>query len=278
MKKALLIADSGGSKTDWCLVDHLGNAHYFTTESYHPHRMTEEWILEQAAFWKEYTAIYDLEVHFFGAGCLKENNQGVVKEAFAQWHITNVSVSSDLVGAAYALLGNQDGVIGILGTGSVAAVIRDHRVEQVLGGYGHLLGDEGSGYSFGKHLLYNYVHQAFSVDLMRELEKVLGTRETIFKEVYGPLGKNYISEISKRTVHLKEFEEIALLHQQNIAEFVEQYLVKHPGLTEISFVGSYAFHQQNNLRKVLEMMGVQLTKVIDRPIEHLTEYFVKHTF
>jgi hypothetical protein len=113
---------------------------------------------------------------------------------------------------------------------------------------------------------------------MKALESELGTREEIFKHVYGPLGKNYLSGMSKQFSHLKEFEEINRLHDQNIAQFVDQYLIKLPDLKEISFVGSYAFHQQDVLQKVLEMKGVQLTKVIDRPIEQLTEYFVKHTF
>ncbi len=278
MKKAILIADSGGSKTDWCLVDRLGNTHFFSTGSYHPHRMTDEWIHDQIGFWKDYTDLYELEVHFFGAGCLKTQNQTIVKDAFSKWHITNVSVSSDLVGAAYALLGSEDGVIGILGTGSVAAVINDHKVDSVLGGYGHLLGDEGSGYAFGKQLLYNFMHSSFSTALMLELEKELGSREEILGQVYGPLGKRYIAEIPKRVSVLNSFEEITQLHEQNMCNFVDQYLVKLSDLKEISFVGSYAFHQQDILRNLLKMKGIKLRKVIERPIEELTGYFVKHTF
>ena len=55
MKKSYLIADSGGTKTDWCFVDVLGNKNYFTTASYHPNLMSEEWIETNKSFWKKYS-------------------------------------------------------------------------------------------------------------------------------------------------------------------------------------------------------------------------------
>ncbi len=36
MKFIRLIADSGGTKTDWCGIDEQKEKHSFTTESYHP--------------------------------------------------------------------------------------------------------------------------------------------------------------------------------------------------------------------------------------------------
>jgi N-acetylglucosamine kinase-like BadF-type ATPase len=278
MKKAILIAESGGSKTDWCLADRLGNKHFFTTGSYHPHNMTDEWIVGQSEFWREHTAMYDMEVHFFGAGCMNEHNKRIVEKAFSSWHITDVKVSSDLIGAAYALLGKEDGVIGVLGTGSVAAIIKDHQLKQVLGGYGYLLGDEGSGYAFGKKLLYKYLHGAFSDELSAQLKKILGGKEEILKKVYGPIGKKYISGIAKAVNELPGSEEITCLHEQNMEEYIDEYLKKIPELKEISFVGSYAFYHQEILRKTLEIKGIELKKVIERPIEELTEYFLKRTF
>jgi len=278
MKKALLIADSGGSKTDWCLIDQLGNRHYFQTASYHPHLMSDQWISQQAKNWLDYTRIYDLEVHFFGAGCLKDQNRKLVEKAFTTWNIERVNISSDLIGAAYSLLGDEDGVIGILGTGSVAAKIEGQSVKEVYGGFGYLLGDEGSGYAFGKKLLHNYIKDCFSIELSHSLKEILGEREEIIAEVYGPQGKQFIAGIAKSTHELSVFNEIVQIHEQNIVEFVEQYLQKIPELKDVSFVGSYAFHHQNILRKVLKMKGLQLHKVIERPIEELAEYFIRRTF
>jgi len=74
-KKAILIADSGGSKTDWCLVDYLGNRNNFTTDSYHPHLINEDWIGAKRDFWLDYTSVYSITLHFFGAGCLSPVNR-----------------------------------------------------------------------------------------------------------------------------------------------------------------------------------------------------------
>lgn len=277
MKKALLVADSGGSKTDWCIVDHLGNRNYFTTESYHPHVMTEDWIRAKSEFWREYTSVYDLEVHFYGAGCLKEHNQEVVKRAFKHWNINHIRVNSDLLGASKALLGDKDGLIGILGTGSVLAECSENAISNVFGGFGHILGDEGSGYHFGKMLLTRYFHNSLSGQLNELIELELGSKELILKNVYGPSGKKYISSLSAQFSKC-QLAEIDALHEENIALFVDHYAMQATQYKEISFVGSYACHNSGILQKVLEINGIKLGQILERPIEQLTEYFLKTTF
>lgn len=58
-------------------------------------------------------------------------------------------IETDAVAAAKGALGGEDGVVAALGTGSVFAVQRAGRVRQV-GGWGLMLGDEGSGAWIGR--------------------------------------------------------------------------------------------------------------------------------
>ncbi len=59
---------------------------------------------------------------------------------------------TDAITAARGALGDRDGILAAIGTGSVFAVQRGGMIRQY-GGYGFLLGDEGSGASLGRALL-----------------------------------------------------------------------------------------------------------------------------
>lgn len=277
MKKAVLIADSGGSKTDWCLCDALGNKHSFTTDSYHPHLINDEWISRKKEFWKEYVQVYELEVHFFGSGCAHQMNKNILLKAFNTWGIDRVHVESDIMGAAKACFGDSDGYIAILGTGSVLAEIEKHTVKKIYGGLGFLLGDEGSGFHFGKLILQKYFHDQFSPKVRSEIEQVAGTRETIIQSVYGLNGKKYISGLSEK-LSTSSTKEIHSIHGENINQFIQLYL---PVVSEgklISFVGSYAYHNREILQISLAKQGWKVGEIIERPIERLTEYVLKSTF
>lgn len=52
---------------------------------------------------------------------------------------------NDVVMAAKAYLGNRDGILQIAGTGS-SAYVQKGNIGEIVGGWGHILGDRGSGY------------------------------------------------------------------------------------------------------------------------------------
>lgn len=277
MKKALLIADSGGTKTDWCILDSNGNQHFFETESYHPHLINEKWIEEKKEFWKEYAKNYELQVHFFGSGCANSTNQKIVKQAFQHWGIQNVQVDSDLIAAGISAFGNSDGLIAILGTGSVIASIEDEKIKKIYGGLGYLLGDEGSGYNFGKMLLQDYFHSNLSQEILFEIEDKLGNREKILNAVYSAGGKKYISGLS--TIFSKfNYDEISEIHRKNIQQFLNIYLPQEEKDHKIHFVGSYASYNELIVRELLIEMEWEPGEFITKPIEKLTEYFRKRPF
>lgn len=277
MEKALLIADSGGSKTDWCLIDSLGETKFFETASYHPNLVNEEWIESKKDFWKEYTSVFDLEVYFYGSGCLKETNQKVIKNAFLEWGMNKVEVKSDIYGAAKACFKDEDGIISILGTGSVMAFIENKNVAHLAGGLGYILGDEGSGYYFGKLLLQNFFNDTFTFECNIEITRLLGDRNTIMQAVYGAKGKDYIASLPLIFVSTI-FSEIGSLHEENIRLFIKMYFIDKQIVKPVHFVGSYAFYNQEILGKVLEENDLKLGSVIKKPIEQLTEYHKNRHF
>ena len=121
----LIIADSGSTKTSWCLLTDDGSQQLFSTQGINPFQQTESEICDvlQSELLPQLPpqGFVDstLEIYFYGAGCTPEASPKVasalrtVISADAQ-----VEVQSDMLGAARGLCGRKPGIVAILGTGS----------------------------------------------------------------------------------------------------------------------------------------------------------------
>lgn len=70
--------------------------------------------------------------------------------AWAGLGLTRVVVLSDAEAAFASATSARDGTVLVAGTGSIAGRIRNHRMVATVGGYGWLLGDEGSAFWLGR--------------------------------------------------------------------------------------------------------------------------------
>ncbi len=276
MQNPILIADSGGSKTDWCFVDITGEKFFFTTGSFHPNEWSDLFFEEYQQFWDE-RQIYNASVYFYGAGCLNIHNQAKMKEIFQMWGFENVKVDSDIIGASIAHFGNKNGVICLLGTGSVAAKIEHGKVLNLYGGLGYLIGDEGSGVYFGKLLLNNLLSFQFSEELTNTLHQTIGSREEILRLTYSTSGKQFLASISKLISEIVS-SEIEELHRLNFNLFIDQSLYRISHLEKIGIVGSYAFYNSEIFKDCMIKKGFLSFEIIQFPINKITEYFIKDTF
>lgn len=86
-----------------------------------------------------------------GMGLAGANASGTVERLRAALPFASVRIETDAVAAVKGALGDEDGIVAALGTGSVFAVQRGGAVRQV-GGWGLVLGDEGSGAWIGRAL------------------------------------------------------------------------------------------------------------------------------
>lgn len=276
MKRAKLIADSGGTKTDWVLIDELNNCHYFTTDSYHPIHVTHEWIQEKSSFWLEYTEKYELEVHFFGAGCLREENQLKMLAAFEQWGMRNVSVKSDILAAYLATSNQENGYVAILGTGSVIGRIENREVSEIYGGLGYLKGDEGSGYYFGKLIIEKILANHFSEQTDKQLIEILGAKEFLKEKLGENPDKSFAASISFLLKDIQN-EELLAVHLENAMTFIHLYLPKTEQNRTIGIVGSYGFYQRRLFSDLFQKQGWTVVKLVEKPIGELAKYFMKNT-
>src|SRR5699024_7186156 len=75
----------------------------------------------------------------------------IIQNELAQFK-PEIIILNDAWMAHYALLDGEDGCLVISGTGSIV-IGNSEGLEDRVGGYGNLLGDEGSGYDIAKELI-----------------------------------------------------------------------------------------------------------------------------
>lgn len=277
LEKSLVIADSGGTKTDWCYVKSGGEREYFTTESFHPSQWDGRFKEHFFNFWKEKEIPFDSSVYFFGAGCTSIENKNTISDLFKYWGFSNVNIDSDLVGAGMALYGRESGYFAILGTGSVCCMYENNKVPKYFGGLGYILGDEGSGYYFGKQLIYSLLNSRLDKRITNDIHNLIGGRADILDRVYGKEGRSFISSISSLVKDLKYETEIIKLHETNFNEFMDKYVISNK-IKDISFVGSYAFHHQDIFDKICRDRGVNVKRILQFPIIDLTDCLLRTSF
>lgn len=273
MKEQLLIAESGGTKTDWVLIEDNRIVLTFTSGSFHPRSISTS--IESHDFKKIIASLdsSNTKLYFFGAGCHNADQANDVLQKFEQFNFKQVEVKSDLVAAALALHKGNPGWVAILGTGSVLCYFDGESITELKGGLGYILGDEGSGFYFGKLLVEAYLNGELNKEQQLVLSSILVDRSTVLSKVYSHEGVAFISGLAKKVGELpvQLFEEI---HEKNLEEFKSKYITKH--IKEMGIVGSYAKSTEVTIRRIFHPVHIQ--QIIERPIHDLTEYFLRATF
>ena len=118
----ILLADSGSTKTDWCVCRGEEILQRIQTQGINPYHQTTPCIRQvleeelKPVLRSEYVIT---RVLFYGAGCANEAACERVREALAQvLEVQDIQIHSDLLGAARALCGHHEGIACVLGTGS----------------------------------------------------------------------------------------------------------------------------------------------------------------
>lgn len=274
----IIIADSGSTKTDWCLVDRSGEQRlrtagmnpYFQSEE-EMHRTLQEELLPALGETSSVEALF-----FYGAGCAVEQVNQRVSQLLASHFPGKIEVQSDLMAAARALCGHEAGIACILGTGSNSCAYDGEQITEQVSSLGYVLGDEGSGSVLGKRLVGDVVkHQ-----LPREIEELFYaetglTVATILEKVYRqPFPNRFLASLVPFVkAHMEEPPLRALVEDNFRAFFVRN--VRNYALAAASpvhFVGSIAYHFQAQLSQVAEEQGFRLGRISQSPLEGLIHF------
>lgn len=276
----VLIADSGSTKTHWCLVTASGQCSDVFTDGINPVFQSEEQIrtcisnhlLPQIA--KLLWAGTLTHVFFYGAGCTPEKKVLVRKALETIFKKAEVSVESDMLGAARGLLGREAGVACILGTGSGSCWYDGETIEWSVPSLGFILGDEGSGAVLGKRLVGDLLKNQLGEDLKEAFFKEYETSiADIIDRVYKqPFPNRFLAKLSRFCADHIDDPRIHALVYDHFVQFIRRNLVQYKATSPIGFVGSIAYYYKPILEEAMQAEGLPMGTILKDPIEGLKEY------
>ena len=270
-----LIADSGSTKTSWAVVDDK-ETKIIGTAGINPAVQSEDTIMCTLHEMVSILTDGPREIYFYGAGCCGKASllmEQCLRQAFPD--AETICVESDLLGAARALFGGEEGIACILGTGSNSCLYDGKVITANVPPLGYILGDEGSGASLGK-MFFNAL---FKGDLPEELknmylEETNQTYDDVIRRVYREQNANrYLASTSLFLANHLDVRPLVDIVEQNFEQFFVKNVRKYgrPDLP-VAAVGSIAFSYSDIFNKVATRHGYQVTRVIKEPIDALVGY------
>ena len=275
---AILIADSGATKCEWCLLN--GNKKdIIVTQGLSPYFLNTNQI--EAILRKDLLpalAIHDIDtVHFYGTGCLRPENAKIVQKAIqAVFKEAVVNVSHDMTAAARALCGNEKGIASNLGTGSFCCLYNGKKIVRDTPGIGYVLGDEGSGVYLGKKVVQYYMYKTFDEDLRYKFDlKYNTTPAEILENVYKkPLPNRYLASFALFLSENRGHYMVENIIEDGLNDFFYYHLCKYgeSWTLPIHFVGGVSFAFKDVVAELCNGYEFTLGKIIKNPMEGLIEY------
>jgi len=272
-----LIADSGATKTEWCVIN--GNKKtIFITQGMSPYFITAEQmqnIIKEELHPKLKQKID--EVHYYGTGCANADNAKSVKQVFKNiFPEANISIDHDLMAAAKALCGKEKGIACILGSGSNSCYYDGRKIIKNSPGLGFILGDEGSGAYLGKKVIQYYLYNTFDEDLMARFDARFVTNKTeILNAVYKkPLPNRYLATFAIFLAENRGHYMIENIIEDGLNDFFfnHVYKYKESWTLPVHFVGSIAYGFKDVLIELCKSYQLQLGKVIKNPMQGLIDF------
>lgn len=274
----ILIADSGSTGTEWCLIKQNDEKAYFETEGYNPYYVDQEYIIQSInKNFPGYCKSDQIkEVHFYGAGCMLDKTMVIEQALKAVFHRANVNAAIDLLAAARALLGRKSGFAAILGTGTNTCIYNGEKITQNIDSLGYMLGDEGSGSYMGKKLLQDYLRGYMPAPVSEKFKETVGLSfDEIMDRVYTQsLANRFCAGFAQFAGDNIEMPYLYELVKNSFLDFFTNLVSHYPGYQHYSFncLGSVGYHFKNILEEVAGIFNMQMGKIIPSPMEGLVRY------
>lgn len=280
MSEIKLIADSGSTKTEWCLLKGK-NPVIFSSQGMSPYFLDKNGIAD--ILHKEVVVnLKDIKkidkVYFFGTGCKSAVNAKMIQKELIKIFVNaKVKVESDLLGAAVSLCGNGKGIACILGTGSNSCYFNGKRIVKNSPGLGFILGDEASGAYLGKKVIQHYLYDIFEPDLKALFDaKYVTNSIEIIEAVYKkPLPNRYLASFALFLSENRGHYMVENIIEDGIIDFFNAHILRYENIKKlpIHFTGSIAFGFQDVIRKIIDANGLMLGNIFKTPMEGLINYY-----
>ena len=279
--KTILIADSGSTKTNWALCRSGQVAVKIKTQGVNPYQLSENQIADilKEELLLQLNGMRVDEVYFYGAGQRDEMRGMMTRLLKETIGAAFAEVQSDLLGAARALCGRNEGIACILGTGANSCVFDGNEITCQVSPLGFILGDEGSGAAIGKRLVGDVLKAQLPNDICQAFfQETPHTADDIIRNVYRNTFPNrflaqYTHFVSRHISHpaMEELvtSEFERFFKRNIANYNRSDL-------EVNFVGSVAEVFMPQLKQAAKRCGFRIGRVMKDPMNALVCYHLQN--
>jgi len=276
----ILIADAGSTKTSWVMVNSermlVGK---FESGGLNPTVFDKDTLSKNIARNNEMFnhAPYIQKIYLYSAGVDdNDSHDKLHKVLTGLFDKAEVEIYSDMLAAARATAGDEEGIVSILGTGSNSCYYDGNEIKKTIGYFGYILMDDASGNWFGKQLLRDYIFDKMPKQIKQQFKQQFKlTPEEIISNVYQSSQPNtYLASFSPFMSEHYKSRYIKDLLFRGFENFVTQELSAYENYKELPlhFNGSIAYYFQKELKEVIDKHGLMLGKVIKDPIEELVNY------
>ncbi len=278
----ILIADAGSTKTRWILVNNermvIGK---FESAGLNPTVFDEETLSKNVARNTELLnhAPYIKQIYFYGSGVDdKVANEKMSKVLSEMFDKAKIEIFSDMLAAARATAGKEEGIVSILGTGSNSAYYDGEKVVKSNGYFGYILMDDASGNWFGKQLLRDYFFNKMPKQLKQQFKQAYQIDEKkIITNLYQKEQPNtYLAGFAPFMQEHYRSKYIKDLLYKGFDIFVSQQLSSYKQYREVPlhFNGSIAYVFKKELLDVINDHQLKVGKIVKDPVEELINYHV----
>ena len=275
----LLLAESGSTKTDWCLLKKGGKPLFFKTTGINPHLQSSDVIaslLQEELDWNHDKHQAD-SIVFYGAGAGKKDKQtqltAVLKKFFG---ISKVEVHGDIMAAARAMCGDNPGMVCILGTGSNCCYYDGNKIQEQHISLGFIAGDEGSGNYLGKRILQYYAYKTFDEELRMAFELHFGNDiSAIVSKLYAaPFPNRYLASFVRLLVENRGHFMVENIIEDCLNDFFHYHILKYRQSWKLPlyFTGAVAYEFRDVIEALCQQYELELGSIEKSPIDRLVSY------
>ncbi len=263
----------GATGSDWVLCS-SGRVRSFSLEGYNPVSQDLERLVSLLTSLKQEIGEVQVDVFYYGAGVGIANHMTKMRELFKRYlGLGQLVIESDLLGAARALCGREEGVVCILGTGSNACYF-DGTSLSPGHSLGYPLGDEGSGMDIGRQIVRSFYYGLLPPALHAHFQQYLPDNRLDFLDILRneSAPNRYLANMVIWMLDVKDQVFMQELVQRSFDDFVENHLHHFKRNSKINAVGSIAFYFCGEFEKSLDKFELSLGKIIRKPVDNLIVY------
>ncbi len=276
-----LVADSGSTKTDWCLLKKGKKPVHFSTQGINPYLQSKDAIvamLKKELPWDNAKHKAD-HLSYFGAGASNPEKQGFLYDILKKliFGIKKTEVEGDMLAACRALCGTRSGVVCILGTGSASSYYNGKKIKEQQPSLGYIAGDEGGGNYMGKRILQYYAYGTFDAELKTGFEMRFGndTRQIINTLYHQPNPNRYLASFVTLLKENRGHYMVENIIEDCLNDFFHTSILKHRNSWNLPlyFSGSVAYEFRDVLEDLCGQYELEIGDVIKSPMDGLIKYY-----